>query len=52
MEAPAETVSGRIADQVSAGQSLTYTLHVTNTGPAGAPAVVVTDTLPAGVSYV
>ena len=41
-----------MADAVSAGQRLTYTLHVTNTGPADAPAVVVTDSLPAGVSYV
>ena len=39
------------ADMVSAGQRLTYTLYVTNTGPAAASSVVVTDTLPPGVSY-
>jgi uncharacterized repeat protein (TIGR01451 family) len=39
-------------DPVAAGQSLTYTLAVANAGPSNANAVVVTDTLPAGVTYV
>lgn len=39
-------------DPVVAGQDLTYTLTVTNDGPATAQAVTVTDTLPAGVTFV
>ena len=34
-----------------AGENLTYTLHVTNQGPAEVTGVVVTDTLPAGVTF-
>ena len=34
------------------GTQVPYTITVTNTGPVVAPAVVVTDTLPAGLSYV
>ncbi|NND74623.1 MAG: DUF11 domain-containing protein [Ilumatobacter sp.] len=37
-------------DPVQAGSSLTYTVTVTNDGPDDAADVVVTDTLPAGVS--
>jgi uncharacterized repeat protein (TIGR01451 family) len=37
---------------VTAGTNLTYTLVVTNIGPSSAEGVVVTDTLPAGVSLV
>ena len=37
---------------VTAGTNLTYTLTVDNAGPSAAAAVVVTDTLPAGVSFV
>lgn len=39
-------------DPVVAGQQLTYTLLVTNHGPSEASGVTVTDTLPAGVTYV
>jgi uncharacterized repeat protein (TIGR01451 family) len=39
-------------DPVPAGGLLLYTLTVTNNGPGAAGKVVVTDTLPAGVSHV
>ena len=37
---------------VSPNGSITYTLNVVNNGPSAAAAVVVTDVLPAGVSFV
>jgi uncharacterized repeat protein (TIGR01451 family)/fimbrial isopeptide formation D2 family protein len=37
---------------VTPGQTLTYTLTITNVGDAGASGVVVTDTLPANVTFV
>jgi uncharacterized repeat protein (TIGR01451 family) len=37
---------------VVAGTEMTYTIHVRNDGPSVAHDVVVTDTLPAGVSFV
>lgn len=40
------------ATSAQAGQSLTYTINVTNNGPSPAEAVTVTDTLPAGVTFV
>ncbi len=39
-------------DPVFVGQNLTYTIIVTNNGPSSAAAVTVTDTLPAGATYV
>ena len=40
------------ANPAQTGQTLLYTLTVRNLGPAAAADVVVTDTLPAGVSFV
>jgi uncharacterized repeat protein (TIGR01451 family) len=40
------------ADPPPAGSDLTYTLTVTNNGPSNAVSVVVTDPLPAAVTYV
>ena len=40
------------ADPVNAGDNLSYTVTVTNNGPDPATNVVVTDTLPAGVTFV
>ncbi|EIM71695.1 hypothetical protein A3SI_20317, partial [Nitritalea halalkaliphila LW7] len=34
------------------GEAFTYTITVTNNGPSDAQQVVVTDALPAGVSFV
>ena len=39
-------------DPLQAGQQLTYTLLVTNRGPAGATNVTITDPLPASVTFV
>ncbi|MEM7342920.1 MAG: DNRLRE domain-containing protein [Chloroflexota bacterium] len=36
---------------VSAGQLLTYTLFITNYGPSDGTGIVVTDTLPAGITF-
>jgi uncharacterized repeat protein (TIGR01451 family) len=37
---------------VAPGQTLTYTISVSNAGPADALAVTVTDPLPSGTSYI
>jgi uncharacterized repeat protein (TIGR01451 family) len=50
-EADLELVKQDAVDPVAAGGVLTYTLLYTNAGPSDAPAVIVTDTLPAGVVY-
>jgi len=39
-------------DPVAVGSTLTYTVSVTNNGPADATGVTLTDTLPAGVTFV
>jgi len=39
-------------DPVFAGNQLTYTVTVSNSGPGGAAGVTVTDTLPSGLTYV
>ncbi len=43
---------GDSPDPVVAGTQLTYALEVTNNGPDDSPGLVVTDTLPAGVTFV
>ncbi len=40
------------ADPIVAGNRLTYTLLITNAGPGVSYNTVVSDSLPAGVSYV
>ena len=40
------------ADPVAPGDTFTYTLNITNNGPADATGVIVTDTLPNQVTYV
>jgi uncharacterized repeat protein (TIGR01451 family) len=40
------------SDPVVAGRNLIYTIDVTNDGPADARGVIVSDTLPSGVTYV
>jgi uncharacterized repeat protein (TIGR01451 family) len=39
-------------DPVTVGNNLIYTINVTNTGPDTATGVILTDTLPAGVTFV
>ena len=38
-------------DPIQAGQTLTYTIIITNNGPSDATGIVVTDTLPTGVTF-
>lgn len=39
-------------DPIAAGKTLTYTIMITNIGPSDAQNVVISDTLPAGLSFV
>ncbi|MFN8439186.1 MAG: hypothetical protein U0175_00310 [Caldilineaceae bacterium] len=39
-------------DPIAAGRTLTYTIMITNAGPSDAQNVVISDTLPAGLSFV
>jgi uncharacterized repeat protein (TIGR01451 family) len=47
-----EVSKGDDPDPVIAGENLTYTLTVTNNGPSKATNIVLTDTLPGGVTLV
>jgi uncharacterized repeat protein (TIGR01451 family) len=40
------------SESVIAGGTLTYTIPIINRGPSDAPGVILTDTLPAGVTFV
>ncbi|MFN0182137.1 MAG: hypothetical protein ACKVZ0_25310 [Gemmatimonadales bacterium] len=51
--ASADVVTGKTGPATAtAGQDINYTITVTNNGPSAATAVVVTDTLPAGLTFV
>jgi uncharacterized repeat protein (TIGR01451 family) len=45
-------LSGSAPGSVTVGDNLTYTLTIVNAGPSGATGVTLTDTLPAGVTFV
>jgi uncharacterized repeat protein (TIGR01451 family)/LPXTG-motif cell wall-anchored protein len=47
-----ELFKDAVPAQVQVGEQTTFTVTVVNQGPSAATGVVVTDTLPAGVSYV
>jgi len=47
-----EIVKSASSDPAVAGEPLTYTLTITNNGPFTGTGVLVTDTLPAGVTFV
>jgi uncharacterized repeat protein (TIGR01451 family) len=51
-EADLEITKSDNPDPIPAGTLLTYTFTVTNLGPSDASGIVVTDTLPPGVTYV
>ena len=46
------SVTGGVPGSATAGEAITYTLKVADAGPSGATGVVLTDTLPAGVTFV
>jgi uncharacterized repeat protein (TIGR01451 family) len=50
--APDVALSGTAPDSTTLGSRVTYTVTVTNNGTASATGVTLTDTLPAGVSFV
>ena len=45
-------VKGDSADPVVAGTSFTYSIQVTNEGPSDASGVIVSDTLPGGLTFI
>ncbi len=47
-----ELFKDAVPSQVQVGEQTTFTITIVNQGPSAASGVVVTDTLPAGVSYV
>jgi uncharacterized repeat protein (TIGR01451 family) len=47
-----EVAKSASSDPVTAGEALTYTLTITNNGPLIGTGVLVTDTLPTGVTFV
>jgi virginiamycin B lyase len=49
---PDLAVSGTASSSVATGQKVIYTLTATNNGTAAATGVILTDTLPAGVTFV
>jgi len=51
VHAPVLKLSQTATATVNAGEAITYRLTYANTGSGGASAVVITDTLPAGVYY-
>jgi uncharacterized repeat protein (TIGR01451 family) len=51
-QADASVTQSDSPDPIPAGQDVTYSLNIQNAGPSDAQAVVVTDTLPAGVVFV
>ena len=51
-QADLSLVKSASPNPVVAGQQLTYTLTTTNLGPSNATGVSITDTLPAGTSYI
>jgi uncharacterized repeat protein (TIGR01451 family) len=52
VEADLSIVKTDSPDPVNAGSALTYTLTVSNAGPSSASSVIVSDTLPAGTTFV
>jgi uncharacterized repeat protein (TIGR01451 family) len=52
IEKTAVTNLGGSPPQANPGDTIAYTLSVTNNGPSDSPSETVTDTLPAGVTYV
>ncbi|NJN84121.1 MAG: DUF11 domain-containing protein [Caldilineaceae bacterium] len=51
LNADVRIVKSDSTDPITAGQTLTYTLVISNAGPDTAQNVLVTDTLPAGVTF-
>jgi uncharacterized repeat protein (TIGR01451 family)/gliding motility-associated-like protein len=45
-------VKASSVNRINAGETFTYTLHLTNSGPSSAQNIVLSDVLPANVTYV